>query len=218
MRDCLIKFAKIKAHLIDFVENGRVYVNTADFFFGCENEAVGQFDKFELASSYHQHEGASIEIDGRKFKIAAPFCMREGAPEYSHIFCLYVLSEESISRSAEGKVFDERLWDEFGEYFVLIHNANAFMERLDSRLKELNLRYKADYVKYFCPNTYEGKVGAFRKRNIFCHQEEFRVAIDKPDIEGPIDDLYLGDLREIAYGPVHRDQSKNSYDGAQIVL
>lgn len=118
----------------------------------------------------------------------------------------------------EGKVFDERLWDEFGEYFVLIHNANAFMERLDIKLKESNIRYKADYVQYFCHKTHEGEVGAFRKRNIFSHQEEFRVAIDKPDAHGPIDNLYLGDLREIAYGPVHRYQSKNSYDDGQVVL
>ncbi len=218
MRDCLIKFSREESHLIDFVENGRVYVNSAGFFSECENEAVGQFDKFELASSYHQHDGASIELAGRKFKIMAPFCMREGIPKYSHIFCLYALSEESISRSTEGKVFDERLWDEFGEYFVLIHNANVFMERIDFKLKELNLRYKADYVQYFCPKTYEGEVGAFRKRNTFSHQEEFRVAIDKPDVQGPIEDFYLGDLREIAYGPVHRSQSKNSYNDGQVVL
>ena len=218
MRDCLIKFAKTKDHLIEFVENGRVYVNKADYFSKCENEAVGQFDKFEMATSYHQHEGASLEIAGRKFNIAAPFCMREGNSDYSHIFCLYALSDESILRSAEGKVFDERLWTEFGEYFVLIHNAYAFMERLDFKLKELNLKYKADYVEYFCPKTHEGEVGAFRKRNVFSHQEEFRVAIDKPDIQGPIDDLYLGNLKDLAYGPVHRDQSKNSYSDGHVVL
>jgi len=32
MRDCLIKFAKTKSHLIDFVNNGRVYINTTGFF------------------------------------------------------------------------------------------------------------------------------------------------------------------------------------------
>lgn len=32
MRDCLIKFAKTKSHLIDFVDNGRVYVNPTGFF------------------------------------------------------------------------------------------------------------------------------------------------------------------------------------------
>ncbi|WP_299263225.1 hypothetical protein [uncultured Psychrosphaera sp.] len=218
MRDCLIKFSREKSHLVDFVENGRIYVNTAVFFSECENDATGQFDKFEMASSYHQHEGASIEIAGRKFKIAAPFCMQEGSPEYSHIFCLYVLSEESISRATEGKVFDERLWDEFGEYFVLIHNAKAFIERLDSKLRELKLNYKADYVQYFCPKTHEGDVGAFRKRDTFSHQEEYRVAIDKPDIQRPIDDMYLGDLSEIAYGPVHKSLSKNSYDNGQVVL
>jgi hypothetical protein len=218
MRDCLIKFSREKAHLVDLVENGRVYVNTSGFFSECENNAVGQFDKFEMASSYHQNDGASIEIAGRKFKIAAPFCMKEGTPEYSHIFCLYVLSDDSISRSTEGKVFDERLWDEFGEYFVLIHNAKAFMERLDSKIRELGLRYKADYVQYFCPTTYDGGVGAFRKRDTFSHQEEFRVAIDKPDTLGPIDELYLGNLSEIVYGPVHRSLSKNSISNGQVVL
>ncbi len=218
MRDCLIKFSNEESHLIDFVENGHVYVNTAEYFTRCENEAVGQNDKFELASSYHQHEGASIEIAGRKFKIAKPFCVREGAPEYSHIFCLYGLSEESISRSEDGLVFDERLWDEFGNYFVLIHDAHSFMKMLDLKLKKLNLRYRANYVHYFCPNTYEGSVGAFKKRNIFSYQEEYRVAIDQPNMSVPIDDLYLGSLENIAYGPVHRDQSENSYNDGKVIL
>lgn len=218
MLDCLIKFAKKKEHLIDFIENGRVYINKADYFSTCENKAVGQFDKFEMAKSYHQHEGTSLEISGRKFKITAPFCMREETAEYSHIFCLYALSDESISRTTEGKVFDNQLWNEFGDYFVLIYNARAFMERLDLKLKELNIKYKADYVQYFCTKTYEGEVGDFKKRNIFSHQEEYRIAINKPDIKGPVDDLYLGNLRELAYGPIHRSHSKNSYSNGQIVL
>ena len=218
MRDCLIKFSKEEKHLVDFVEKGHVYVNTAEYFTKCENDVVGQSDKFEMATSYHQHQGASIELAGRKFKIAAPFCIREGDPEYSHIFCLYALSEESISRSKDGKVFDERLWSEFGNYFVLIHDAHTFMKRLDSKLKESSLRYKADYVTYFCPNTHEGYVGAFKKRNLFSHQEEYRVAIDKPDTLGPIEDLYLGDLKDVAYGPVCRDQSENSYIDGKVIL
>jgi hypothetical protein len=218
MRDCLIKFSKEKNHLVDFVEKGHVYINTADYFTKCESEDVGQHDKFEMATSYHQNEGATIEIADRKFKIASPFCVREGDPEYSHIFCLYALSEESISQSEDGKVFDERLWSEFGEYFVLIHNAQSFMERLDLKLKEFNLRYKADFVQYFCPSTYEGEVGAFKKRNLFSHQEEYRVAIDSPDTPGPIKELYLGDLKDVAYGPVHRELSKNSYSDGKITL
>jgi hypothetical protein len=218
MLDCLIKLSKEKRHLVDFVEKGHVYINTADYFSECESDVVGQYDKFEMATSYHQHEVATIELAGRKFKIAAPFCVREGNPEYSHIFCLYALGEESISRSEDGKVFDERLWSEFGEYFVLIHNAQSFMERLDLKLKEFNLRYKADYVKYFCPNTHEGYVGAFKKRNLFSHQEEYRVASDKPDTPGPMEGLYLGDLKDVAYGPVHRDLSENSYSDDKVVL
>ena len=218
MRDCFLKFSKDENHLIDFVENGHVYINTSTYFSKCESEDIGQNDKLEMVSSYHQNQGASIELAGREFKITRPFSIRNGDPEYSHIFCLYTLSDESIMRSEKGKVFDGRIWDEFGDYFVFIHDAHSFMKALDLKLKELNLRYKADYVEYFCPSTYEGDVGAFRKRNSFSHQEEFRVATDGPVTEEPITDIYLGSLNDVAYGPVHRNQSVNLFSDNKIAL
>ena len=218
MRDCFIKFSKDKKHLIDFIENGHIYINTIKYFSNCKDEDYGQSDKLEMITSYHQNKNASININGRKFKIVKPFSLREGEADYTHIFCFYTLSNESISHTDKDKIFSEQLWNEFGEYFIFIHDAHSFMKRLDKKLKELNIHYKADYVEYFCPHTYEGKVDIFQKRNIYSHQEEFRIAINKPNYIKPITDLYLGNLSDIAYGPIYKDDSKNSHnkDGLEL--
>lgn len=218
MRDCFLKFSKKSGYLHDFVKKGHIYVNTAEYFTDCESESNGQNDKFEMATSYHQNEGALINIDGRNFKITKPFCCREGEPPYTHIFCLYAISDESINRSDYNKVFDEKLWNEFGENFVFIYDAHSFMERLTDKLKEMNVTFKADYVDYFCTDTYEGPVGPFKKRNIYSHQEEYRVAISMPQIDGPITNLYLGNISDISYGPVHRKKSRNTVDETGVTL
>jgi hypothetical protein len=215
---CLLKFSREETHLVDFVDNGRIYANTVEFFSNCDRECDGMGDKFEMASSYHQSEGASVVLDGRRFEIVEPFCVREGRAEYSHVFCLYALSDQSLDRVENGKVFDDKLWHEFGDYVVLIHDVKSFLRRIDSKLSERGFRGESGLVQYFCQDSYEGRVGAFKKRNKYSHQEEFRVAIDRPGVKGPIDDLYLGSLHDIAYGPVHRSKSENKRVGNRVLL
>jgi len=208
MKTCFLKFAEESKYLSDFIENGHIYINNVDYFRRHE-ENGHRYDRHELASSYHQHVGASISIAGRKFNIAEPFSMRHGNVNFSHIYCLYTLSDESIQKTKNNQAFDNELWDNFGNHLVLIHNAEEFLNRLLSTLKKRNFGYRADHVNYFCPKTYEGPVGAFKKRNIYEYQSEYRIAITA-EIEGPIEDLYLGDLTDICAGPIYKSQSINN--------
>jgi hypothetical protein len=208
MKTCFLKFSEKKEYLLDFVEKGHVYINNVEYFIKHEENGY-KYDNHELASSYHQHVGASITIAGRKFKIAKPFSMRHGDVNFTHIYCLYTLSDESIKKTMGNNVFSEDLWHDFGNYFVLIHDADKFLNRLLSKLKKMNFGYRTDCVSYFCPDTYDGLVGAFKKRNIYEYQNEFRVAVSAP-IDGPIEDLYIGDLTDITAGPVHKNKSNNN--------
>jgi len=215
---CFLKFSHEESHLVDFVDNGRIYANAFEYFSNCERECDGMRDRFEMASSYHQGDGASVELDGRVFEIVGPFCVRDDPPEYSHVFCLYAVSDQSLGRVEEGKVFDDKLWHEFGDYVVLVHNVNSFLRRIDKRLSELGVRGETGLVQYFSQDSYEGSVGAFKKRRKYSHQEEFRIAFDRTGVDGPIDDLYIGSLRDIAYGPVHCSKSDNRRVGNRILL
>lgn len=216
MKPCFLKFSEKKEYLTEFVEQGHVYINNVEYFVKHEENGY-KYDRHELASSYHQHLGASITIAGRKFKIAKPFSMRHGDVNFSHIYCLYTISDESIKKTTGNKTFSEELWKDFGEYFVLIHDAEEFLNRLLSKLEKLNFGYRTDNVNYFCPDTYDGPVGAFKKRNIYEYQSEYRVAVST-QIEGPIKDLYIGDLSDIATEPVHKSKSNNNIVGDTVNL
>ena len=208
MKTCFLKFSEKTEYLSDFVESGHVYINNVEYFRKHEKDGH-KYDRHELSSSYHQHVGASITFAGRKFTIAEPFSMRHGDVKFTHIYCLYTLSDESIQRVEGNQVFSKKLWGDFGNHFVLIHDAKEFLNRLLEKLEKANFGYRADYVNYFCPETYDGLVGAFKKRNIYEYQNEYRVAISAP-IDGPIENIYLGDLTDIAEGPVHKKKSINN--------
>jgi len=143
--------------------------------------------------------------------------MRHGDVNYSHIFCLYAISDESIKKTIENKAFNENLWNDFGDYLILIHDANEFLNRLLAKLEKMKFGYRTDYVSYFCPNTYDGPVGAFKKRNIYEYQSEFRVAVSAKT-NGPIENLYVGDLSDITGGPIHKSQSNNNITGDIVNL
>ncbi|HBA71675.1 MAG TPA: hypothetical protein DER40_02355 [Geobacter sp.] len=211
-----LKFSDDIDHLSSFVNKGHVYINNFEYF--AKHEDAGhKYDRHELASRYHQHIGASLTLDGKKFKIAEPFSIRLGDVIFSHIFCLCAVTEETLKKTSDKRVFDERLWRDFGEYIVLIHNPREFLSRLVKKINELKYYCEHDFVQYFCPITYEGEVGAFRKRNIYDYQCEYRIAINSP-VDGPLDNIYLGDLSDIAHGPVHKSQSINRIENDNAKL
>ena len=209
MKDCLMRFGKEKSHMEDFVQKGHVYINPSSFFSDCEKGANGRMDHFELADHYSHGKGAVVTIAGRSFNVASPFVLRTGDSQYTHLFCAYLLSDESIERSAKNDtVYSTDLWDEFGDYLVFIHDAKKFCEMLAEALKERGLYFKMKAVEYFDEDSYEGPAGPFMKRSVYRHQEEYRFAVSCEE-NGPIDDLYLGSLENICYGPVHKNKCLN---------
>lgn len=217
MNTCFLKFSEESTYLLDLAKKGHVYINNVEHFKKHEENGY-KYDRHELASSYHQHIGAHVTIADRKFKIAEPFSIRHGDDlNFTHIYCLYSLSDESINKNVNNRIFDKRLWDDFGNYLLLIHNVEVFLDRLLSEFKERGFGYSASHVEYFCPNTYDGPVGPFRKRNIYDYQCEYRIAINAP-VDGPITDLYIGDLTDICSTPMHKSKSINNVVGTMANL
>lgn len=211
-----LKFSDTAKNLDDFVKNGHIYINSFKYFLQHEKDGK-KFDRYELVSRYHQHLGASLTLDEMKFKIAEPFAIRLRDVEFTHIFCLCAVTENSIRKVESSKVFDERLWEDFGNYVVLIHDPQAFVSRLGNKLKKLLYYYEADFIEYFDAQKFDGEVGAFRKRNIYEYQSEYRVAI-KAETDEPLNEIYIGDLSDIAHGPVHKNKSINLLENGHAYL
>lgn len=198
-----LRFAKEKSHLVEFVEQGRIFVNPVSFFRDCESSNIGQKDNFELAMSCHQPDGASLLLAGRNFSFAKEYHMMPLEPEYTHIYCFGTVTNTHIKKT--GRFFDDKLWGEFGQYLVLIHDPSELINRMEQVLSRRHLKFQYGPVQYYNPESYEGNVGAFLKRNSYAHQQEFRLAISMLNFKFPITDLYLGDLSDIATGPTHKD-------------
>ncbi len=149
MKDCLLKFGKVKSYLVDFVQKGHVYLNPISFFYDCEKNDNGQLDIHESVDLYSHGEGAKISISGRSFDIAAPFGLRTGEGKWSHIFCSYLLTNESIEREKRTVTYSDRLWDEFGDYIVLIHDAQSFCSMLADALSRQRISFKSEKNRIF---------------------------------------------------------------------
>jgi len=141
MKMCFLKFSERSDHLSDLIEKGHVYINNIDYFRRYEKNGH-KYDRHELATHYHQHVGASVTLAGRKFNIAEPFSVRHGGVSFTHIYCLYTLSDESIKKVEDNQVFNRRLWNDFGDHLVFIHNANEFLNRLFAKLESMKFGYK----------------------------------------------------------------------------
>ena len=132
---------------------------------------------------------------------------------------MYLLSEESIGRRNDAhSVYDNRLWDDFGDFIVLIHDAKGFCDKLASALKSRGLAFKSGTVGYYNELQFEGQAGPFMKRSIFRYQEEYRFAIEADDNQNPMTDLFLGSLEEYCYGPVHKSKCKNRINKNTVEL
>ena len=107
------------------------------------------------------------------------------------LFCMYTLWGDSVNKKFL-KVDDDI--KNFGEYAVLIYNTPLFVERIKEKAKQLNLKQgflKFGFVDYIDENatTSVTQMGVFRKFKRFQYQNEFRICLEKEDVEGPYKDL-----------------------------
>jgi len=77
-------------------------------------------------------------------------------------------------------------------------------------------RIKVDLVEYVPETEYSGPMGPFRKISRFAYQAEYRFAF-QANCDTPIE-LKIGNLKDIAFGPIHKSESKNCIiDGNAII-
>jgi hypothetical protein len=212
-----LRFSNNPDHLSELVREGKIYLNHYSTYIGDSDSK--QYDQNELASMHYQAKDIKrMTIDGHDFKLESTFTTRVSQPEYTHLFCLCAISRDYLAIRSDAKVYCDKLWDDFGDYVVLVHKPIEFKKRIVKALDNLKCNYRIDFMEYIDPSSYSGPLGAFRKFDSYEYQQEVRVAIrllhecETPQV------ILLGNIMDIASGPVHRGRCLNQCDPDNILI
>lgn len=213
-----LKFSNEKEYLNDLVKNGVLYFNHYSNFFSQKGEVKNKFDNSEGASHHLQPEDIKhVTIGTHNYKVASTVTGHFTPPKLQFIYCLYAITENSLSVSSNNQLYDSKLWEDFGKYVVFIHNTKEFKNRIVAYFEKNNIGYSGNLVEYVDSNKYSGELGIFRKKHDYKYQNEYRFAIcpNTDELNYPIT---IGDISDIAHGPVHMRTCLNQYVDGFITI
>lgn len=223
----LIKVFDNEEYADAFLHKGELFCRTLGEFKNIEDDQARgdkyegvtdwhQPDQVKLVLSYKDSEGIehSFPID----ELAGPLIMQNNGLNRLNLFCMYAVKIEvpdetyetreelleavdkvNDSLASRGVMNDQVL--AFGQHAVIIYNVQGFFKRVEHAAESLGAAYMHGSVKYYDPETFhgsfEGVQAAFRKRNTYAYQNEYRLLFDFPEANGE-QTLHVGSLADIA--------------------
>lgn len=200
-------------YMNDFLD-GKIYMNRLSYFSALEgDEEDNRADPREALVAIWQPKDVTIEVNGRVLtSIAGPIESRQKKNTHLHLFCLFTgaTSESHLLNPADKRQAmqaDFNVPEEcanLGEYYVVIHNTQKFIDRMVASIRKVGYGYsaKAGMVEYYDPESFTGEFGdraAFSKTKNFSHQKEYRFVVDtQTEDEAPLI-LDIGEIRDIAH-------------------
>jgi hypothetical protein len=190
---CLIRFGDRK-WVEDFC-NGKLYMNTLKYFKQIEAKDPLRGDKSEGLYESHPAEMCQLFIqEGSEWlpikNLTKQLRFDDPGDNDTNIFSLYAITEKN-----ENLLVDDRVLG-FGDTAAIILEGDEFLIRVKKAFEKKGWAYDHDLVNYVDKNKYSGEMGTFRKYSDLEFQSEFRIAT-KTKRQGPIDDFYVGDIRDI---------------------
>ena len=191
----LIKFGA-EEHIQQLRSRGLLHMKRLDYFRRTEEDLPLRFDRWEGADHVIQPGRGHISLNGIRFDLAGPGLLWKGGPPLPHVFCAYALTAERVRAAHERDtvIVDERNAG-WGTHALAILDVPTFLKRAGAAFRELSLGYWEGLVEYVA-DDYAGELGAFRKREMFRYQSEFRFAVN-----GCADDVLgveIGSLEDIS--------------------
>ena len=207
-----VKFFSEKKYAHDFIR-GNVYASRLSYFKDIEGtDDSGRADRHEGAIGWFQPNQGRLTINEMDITgdLAGPVEMQREWLNYRNLFCVHAAhtGDIELDNLSSDNVEDLRKQLELsqdclrlGMFAVVIKNIPAFMNRIESAVKEKGYRLSRGLVKYYDPETFHGSFSdwdaVFRKRNEFRYQQEYRFVIDTRVIgDWPIV-LEIGDIGDI---------------------
>lgn len=114
-----------------------------------------------------------------------------------NVFCLYYLKSKMPIENF-GAIIPKRTKVGFGEYAVIVADAEEFVTRVKEASLNKGYRYFRSLVKYEDFSKEELAVGPFVKDRAFSHQSELRIAVHTGKTDGSAIKLEIGSLADIA--------------------
>jgi hypothetical protein len=197
MEHTIIAFLKFGSYynILDAFENGTIYLNTAQYFRGIEdNELRG--DKFEGASRIVNSLPGTFQIlgiEGNFNYIKAHYV--QSYPEIlGNIYSLYCISSHGFSDPLSFSI-DERN-SRFGTHCLLIKDCQYFLNKIQEALINSGRSFTHGFIEYYNKETISKDLTLFEKPNEFEYQKEFRFYVANDKLE-PIK-IRIGSLQNYA--------------------
>ena len=205
----LAKLCTAKQYAEDFLD-GRLYANRVRYF---RDHCIDPYEGVTLL----QPSQCQLRVGSRTIPESAyggPIKIRLDRVSNLHIFCMFAFhsGEFDVLDAADVEGFlKKRLGSidecnqDLGEHAVVIRDGPEFQERLRTAISEQDniLQARQDLVTYYDPDTFHmGDLEIFdvpfHKRNIFSHQNEYRLMLDSGTVGCDHYILDIGSIRDIA--------------------
>jgi len=205
-------FAKIfdnDKYASDFV-SGKLYANRLSYFRKLdETSSSNRGDKHEAIVGWHQSNQVLVTLNDIPLTdIVGPMSVQMNWHGNLNLFCIYAAhtgSYEAVSSDnlqdfkQQMKIPDDCL--KLGQYAVLVTSVSQFIDRVKAAVVKMNYELKAGLVTYYDPESFSGAISeeesAFRKRDEYQHQREYRFCIDTGTVGDDPIVLDIGDIGDI---------------------
>ena len=204
----LFKFFSCEKYRDDFLR-GHLYFNSLNYFRRAKaSDSFKQNDPYECCKIF-QPNSIKVFFGQQELKdLAGPvsICYNDD------VLKSYIMSFSTIRLDSQKKyasledlkrdvLFSEKMI-KYGEYVVVIPQAELFLERLEKAALKAGYGFAKGLVTYydFAKDNVldEYPKNAFRKRREFSYQREFRFLLRKKDAVEEYVTLEIGDLSDIA--------------------
>ena len=204
-----VKMCERKEFAEDF-QNGILHANKISYFGENGNDLLDGV----ILISPHVHDLKiscnGINLDTLSEDMCGPAELRSNHIQNLNVFCMNAIhtgdfesiGSENIHAYRKHLEIDERCFDMFGEYAVIVHNTNEFLKRVDVAIRRDGLRSLRSLISYFDPNnqpviSINSYNAAFYKRDQFHYEREYRIAIDTGRSGKTPLRLNIGDISDI---------------------
>ena len=224
----LVKVFDKEEYADAFLQRGEMFCRTLGEFKRIEgDEARGdkyegvtdwhQPDQVKLTISYKDQEGIEHVIPIEK--LAGPLIIQNSHLDGYNLFCTYAVKIDISDKTYETReelaeavqaindglgrqmaVHQQAL--SLGQHAVVIYKVEDFFERVERTVEALGVEHARGSVTYYDPDAFHGSFkglqAAFRKRNSYAYQNEYRFLFDFPgEIGAKV--FQVGSLQDIAF-------------------
>ena len=201
----LIKFKNER--IIDSLQSGCVYMNSLEVFRKMEADSEENDEVADPVDGlWHMHDAYVYTEDFSEPPIHVVDAGIQTKHSNDFCYCFFGIDEKHYVEQFNEKQKQKFL--EIGDTALIVTDLPQFLERVKKAAIFRGYEFNCDFVEYYDPKVDSinlqkifGKDGlkhiAYRKKDIFSYQQEFRITVHAPDVKEDHIVLNIGDISGI---------------------